>query len=79
MVANVLNSPQAITMSVAVIKAFVQQRRLVLSIDELSNKVNALEKGFQAHGQRFEMVFDAIRELMTPPPDPPRKKIGFHP
>ena len=79
MAANVLNSPQAVTMSVALIKTFVKLRRFALSVDELGRKVEVLEKGFRQHGQQFDAVFKAIRQLMTPPPEPPKRKIGFHP
>ncbi len=77
MAANVLNSPQAVTMSVAIVKAFVKLRQMALSIDELSRKVATLERGFKHHGKQFDAVFDAIRQLLAPP-DPPRKRIGFH-
>ena len=77
MAANVLNSPQAITMSVAIVKAFIQLRALAFSIGELSQKVAALERGFLQHGEQFEVVFDAIRQLLEPP-EVPTKEIGFH-
>lgn len=76
MAANVLNSPRAITMSVEVILAFVRLRRLALSVDELTKKVDRLERGFQQHGEQLKDVFNAVRQLMAPP-DPPRRKIGF--
>ena len=77
MAANVLSSPQAVTMSIAIVKAFVKLRRMALSIEELSRKVSSLERGFRQHGEQFDAVFQAIRQLMVPP-DPPRKRIGFH-
>jgi hypothetical protein len=77
MAANVLNSPQAITMSVAIVKAFIKLRQMALSIGELSQRVAALEQGFLHHGEQFEAVFDAIRQLLQPP-DAPSKEIGFH-
>jgi len=77
MAANILNSPQAVTMSVAIVKAFIKLRQLALSIEELSHKVAALERAFSKHDQQFDVVFDAIRQLLAPP-DPPRKRIGFH-
>ena len=73
MAANVLNSPQAVAMSVAIVKAFVRLRQMVLSVEELSRKLNSLEKKYDT---QFKAVFDAFRQLMTPP-DPPRRKIGF--
>jgi hypothetical protein len=73
MAATVLNSQQAIQMSVAVVRAFVRLRRMALSVESLARKVAALENKYDAS---FSAVFDAIRDLMTPPA-PPRKSIGF--
>ncbi len=73
MVATVLNSPQAIQMSVAVVTAFVKLRRMALSVEGLARKVAELEKKYDAS---FRVVFDAVRQLMNPP-HPPRKPIGF--
>ena len=74
MAANVLNSEQAIQMSVAVVRAFIKLRRMALSVEALARKVNELEKKYD---ERFRFVFDAIRELMNPP-EPPRRHIGFN-
>lgn len=73
MAATVLNSPQAVHMSVAVVRAFVKLRRMALSVEALARKVAALEQKYDAN---FRDVFQAILQLMTPP-DPPRRKIGF--
>ncbi len=73
MAANVLNSTQAIQMSVAVVRAFVRLRRMALSVEGLARKVAELEKKYDAS---FRVVFDAVRQLMNPP-QPPRKPIGF--
>ena len=74
MAANVLRSERAEEMSVAVVRAFVRLRRMALSVESLARKVAALENKYDAS---FSAVFDAIRDLMEPP-DPPRKRIGFH-
>ena len=73
MAATVLNSQQAVQMSVAVVRAFVRLRRLALSVESLARKVAALENKYDAS---FSAVFDAIRDLMETP-EPPRKRIGF--
>ena len=73
MAATVLNSPQAVHMSVTVVRAFVKLRRMALSVEALARKVAALEQKYDAN---FRDVFQAILQLMTPP-DPPRRKIGF--
>ena len=72
MAANVLNSPRAIEMSVYVVRAFVRLREVLATHKDLARK---LEEKYDA---QFKIVFDAIRQLMTPPPGPPKKQIGFH-
>ena len=74
MAANVLNSAQAIQMSVVVVRAFVKLRRMALSVEALARKVDELERKYD---KQFKVVFDAVRRLMSPPPEPPRKRIGF--
>lgn len=73
MAANVLNSERAVHASVLVVRAFVKLRRMVVSNAELARKLDELE---QKYDRQFKIVFDAIRQLMTPPPVNP-KAIGF--
>lgn len=73
MAATVLNSQRAIQMSITLVTAFVQLRRMALSVESLARKVADLEQRYDAS---FSAVFNAIRDLMQPP-DPPRKPIGF--
>lgn len=75
MAANVLASKTAIAASVAVVRAFVRLRQILASNEELARKLNDLE---QKYDHQFKIVFDAIRELMTPPPSR-IKPIGFRP
>ena len=74
MLANVLNSERAALTSVQVVRAFVRLRQMLASTAELSRQLAALEKKYDA---QFKIVFDAIRQLMTPP-EPKRREIGFH-
>jgi hypothetical protein len=74
MAATVLNSPQAVQMSLFVVRAFVKMRDVLGSHRELTRKLEELEKTYDA---QFKVVFDAIRQLMRAP-EPPRKQIGFH-
>lgn len=73
MAANVLNSERAVQASVAVVRAFVRLRQMVVSNAELARKLEELERKYD---RQFKVVFDAIRQLMTPP-EPKRKQIGF--
>ena len=74
MLANVLNSERAAQTSVMVVRAFVRLRQMLASNAELARKLAALENKYDA---QFKVVFDAIRQLMSPP-EPKRREIGFH-
>jgi hypothetical protein len=73
MLSGILNSPRAIRVNIEIMRAFVRLRQMLISNAELARKLNALEKKYDA---QFKVVFDAIRELMTPP-DKPRRRIGY--
>jgi hypothetical protein len=74
MLANVLNSERAAQTSVQVVRAFVRLRQMLASNAELARKLAALENKYDA---QFKVVFDAIRQLMSPPARP-KREIGFH-
>jgi len=73
MAANVLNSKTAVQASVQVVRAFIRLRQMLTSNAELARKLSDLERKYDS---QFRVVFDAIRQLMTPP-EPQRKQIGF--
>ncbi len=73
MLSGNLNSDRAIDVNVAIMRAFVKLREFALTHKELSRKLNDLEKKYDS---QFKVVFDAIRQLMTPP-EPKKRKIGF--
>ena len=74
MLSSVLNSERAIQVNVQIIRAFIRLRQLLASHEDLARKLNALEKKYDA---QFKVVFDAIRQLMEPPPPKPKRQIGF--
>jgi hypothetical protein len=74
MLSSILNSPRAIQVNIAIMRAFVQVRAMLASHADLARKLEELETKYDA---QFRTVFDAIRQLMAPPA-PPRKRIGFH-
>jgi hypothetical protein len=73
MLSTVLNSERAIRVNIAVMRAFVQLRGLLASHKDLARKLEEMEERYDA---QFKVVFDAIRQLMTPVA-PPRRSIGF--
>ena len=73
MLSSVLRSNRAVQVNIEIMRAFVRLRRMLASNEDLARKLDALEKRYDA---KFRVVFDAIRELMTPP-EPNKRKIGF--
>jgi hypothetical protein len=74
MLANVLNSERAAQSSVQVVRVFIRLRQMLASNHELARKMAALENKYD---KQFKVVFDAIRQLMSPPATK-RREIGFH-
>jgi len=78
MLSSVLNSPRAIAVNIEIMRAFVRLRQLIASHADLARKLDALEQKYEHHDHQFKVVFDTIRELMTPPtPEEERRVIGF--
>lgn len=77
MAATVLNSPQAIQMSVFVVRAFVKMREALVSRSELERRLLRIENVLLAHDESIRELYDQIRPLLLPPPEPLRRKIGF--
>ena len=77
MLSSVLRSERAIEVNVAIMRTFVQLRRLMDSNALLAEKIEQLEKKYADHDQHFQIVFDAIKQLISSPTKP-GKEIGFH-
>ncbi|MFM9960457.1 MAG: ORF6N domain-containing protein [Planctomycetaceae bacterium] len=77
MAATVLNSPQAIDMSVFVVRTFVKLRHLVLGHQELAAKLDQLERKVDGHDESIKQIVAAIRQLASAPEARPRR-MGFH-
>jgi hypothetical protein len=87
MLSSVLNSPRAIAINIEIMRAFVQVRSMAAThqdlakqLAELQDKTESLAMSHDTFSRntraQLKQVFDALRELMTPP-DPPKRPIGF--
>jgi hypothetical protein len=77
MLSGVLNSDVAIEANINIMRAFVQIRRLGMTIVDLKRKIDNMEKKYDRH---FKIVFDAIKQLLAPPPARKKKRrMGFGP
>ncbi len=74
MLSSVLNSPQAIQVNIEIMRTFVNLRKFQELHKELADKLKHLEDKYD---YQFKVVFDAIREFMTPP-EPGHREIGIH-
>jgi hypothetical protein len=86
MLSSVLGSPRAIAVNIEIMRTFVRVRALAAThgdlakrLAELEDKTDALAMSHDTFSRnacnQLEQVFDALRELMTPP-DPPKRPIG---
>lgn len=73
MLSGILNSERAINVNIAIMRAFVQMRRMMETHRELTKKINELESKYD---EQFSIVFEAIRQLIQKETEP-RKPIGF--
>ena len=74
MLSSVLHGERAVRVNIEIMRAFVQLRRLLSTHADLARKLAALESKYDA---QFKVVFDAIRELMSPPEPSRKRRIGF--
>ena len=73
MAASVLDTPRAVEVSLYVVRAFVKLREMIASHKDLARKLDELEKKYDG---QFQIVFEAIRQLMAIE-EKPKRKIGF--
>jgi phage regulator Rha-like protein len=84
MAANVLNSPQAVQMSVYVVRAFLKMRSVLSDNRQLARKLAQLEKELKSrldlHETAIVEVLQRVMDILDPPPkpEPKRRQIGFH-
>jgi len=87
MLSSVLGSPRAIAVNIEIMRTFVRVRALAATHGDLAKRLAELEDKTEALAMNHDtfsrntrnhlkQIFDALRELMTPP-DPPKRPIGF--
>ncbi len=74
MLSSVLRSARAVRVNIEIMRAFVRVRHATQSNAELARRLDRLERDYDG---QFAVIFQAIRELMGPPPAPPRRRIGY--
>jgi hypothetical protein len=82
MLSSVLRSKRAVGVNIAIMRTFVELRRAAASYADIERRLDDLEREKQAklgrHDQQLEAIFNALRQLISPPPRT-KRRIGFAP
>ena len=78
MAAMVLNSPESVAMSLFVIRAFVRMREQLAANAMILKRLAEIDKTLLEHDQALGLIWEQLQPLLAPPPDPPKRRIGFH-
>jgi histidinol-phosphate/aromatic aminotransferase/cobyric acid decarboxylase-like protein len=74
MLSSVLSSKRAISVNIQIMRTFTKLRGMLTTHKELREKIEDMEKKYDG---KFQVVFTALKELMAPPPEKPKRRIGF--
>ena len=75
--ANVLNSSKAVAMSVYIIRAFLKLRQTLAANQVILKRLAEIDKTLLQHDTALRDVYRKLLPLLQPPPDSPRRRIGF--
>lgn len=78
MLSSVLRSPMAVKVNIEIMRAFVRLRRLLATPGELVAQLKQLADTVQLHDEQIQVITQVLRKLMEPPPEGPKRRIGFH-
>ncbi len=78
MAATLLRSPRAVAMSVCVVRAFVRMREELATSAVILRRLAEIDKKLLIHDVVLRDIYEKLRPLLQPPPEPPRTEIGFH-
>ncbi len=76
MLSSVLHSERAIQVNIAIMRAFVKLRQILSTHKGLAQKLKELKRKIEKHDTEIQAIFEAIRQLMTPP-EKSKSRIGF--
>ena len=78
MAANVLRSPRATKMAIYVVRAFIKQRETITTNTVILKRLAEVDKTLLEHDTALQVLWQRLQPLLVPPPDRPRRRIGFH-
>jgi len=78
MAAMVLNSPEAVAMSVFVVRAFMQMREQLAANTAILKRLAEIDQTLLEHNSALRTLWTKLQPLLAPPPAPPKRRIGFN-
>lgn len=78
MAANILRSDRAMEMSVYVVRVFVKQREILTTNAIILKRLAEIDKSLLEHDSALQILWKRLQPLLAPPPEPPKRKIGYH-
>lgn len=78
MAANILRSTRAAEMSIYVVRAFVKQREILAANTVILKRLAEIDKTLLEHDEALRVLWQRLQPLLAPPPERPKRKIGFH-
>ena len=78
MAAMVLNSPEAVAMSVFVVRAFMQMREQLAANAAILKRLAEIDKTLLEHDSALRTIWTKLQPLLAPPPEPPKRRMGFN-
>jgi hypothetical protein len=77
MASTVLSSPEAVAMSVFVVRAFVRMREQLAANAAILKRLAEIDKTLLEHDHALGVIWEQLQPLLAPPPEPPKRRIGF--
>jgi hypothetical protein len=78
MAATVMNSPEAVAMSVFVVRAFVRMREHLAANAAILKRLAEIDRTLLEHDAALRDVYRKLLPMLQPPPEPPKRRIGFN-
>jgi hypothetical protein len=77
MLSSVLNSETAIRVNIQIIRVFTRMREMIMTHKDILLQLEKLEQKLSGHHEDIQLIFKYLKQLLTPPAQPLRQKIGF--
>src|ERR1035437_1178377 len=78
MAATILNSPEAVAMSVFVVRAFMQMREQLAANAAILKRLAEIDRTLLEQDSALRTIWTKLQPLLAPPPEPPKRRIGFN-